>query len=386
MNEWIAAESDRLLEWGARARDEVAFGYLSAGGQLDGDAGHQLLITARMTYVFALAAARGRDSAAALRDHGVAALLTRFWDGRYGGWVSRLEDLNGRKSGYDHAFVLLAGAAARNASPAGAHLFDLAQSVLLTRFWSAAEQAIADSFDVAWDSPERYRGANANMHLVEALVASWHATGDGLWLDRALSIATRIIDRAARAHGWRVPEHFDAHWRPTPEYNASKPTDQFRPFGYLVGHSFEWSRLLLQLERALIEARRAAPEWLREAALGLWQHGLTAGWAPDGQPGFVYSLDWDDRVVVDHRLHWVACEAAGAAAGLASVGADGATDWRVRVWQEIRSRFWDPAGSWHHELNASGRPSSTIWPGKPDVYHAYQATLLATEDFAATLV
>jgi mannose/cellobiose epimerase-like protein (N-acyl-D-glucosamine 2-epimerase family) len=34
------------------------------------------------------------------------------------------------------------------------------------------------------------------------------------------------------------------------------------------------------------------------------------------------------------------------------------------------------AGSWHHELDPDNRPASAIWPGKPDVYHAYQAVLL----------
>ena len=34
-------------------------------------------------------------------------------------------------------------------------------------------------------------------------------------------------------------------------------------------------------------------------------------------------------------------------------------------------------GSWHHELDAANAPASTVWHGKPDVYHAYQALLLA---------
>jgi mannose/cellobiose epimerase-like protein (N-acyl-D-glucosamine 2-epimerase family) len=52
---------------------------------------------------------------------------------------------------------------------------------------------------------------------------------------------------------------------------------------------------------------------------------------------------------------------------------------------ESQARWWDLAerafvdrerGSWHHELDPDNRPASRIWPGKPDVYHAYQATLL----------
>jgi sulfoquinovose isomerase len=33
-------------------------------------------------------------------------------------------------------------------------------------------------------------------------------------------------------------------------------------------------------------------------------------------------------------------------------------------------------GSWHHQLGVDNLPNHSIWPGKPDLYHAYQATLL----------
>jgi hypothetical protein len=33
-------------------------------------------------------------------------------------------------------------------------------------------------------------------------------------------------------------------------------------------------------------------------------------------------------------------------------------------------------GSWHHELSPANQPSSLTWSGKPDVYHAFQATLV----------
>ena len=33
-------------------------------------------------------------------------------------------------------------------------------------------------------------------------------------------------------------------------------------------------------------------------------------------------------------------------------------------------------GSWHHQLDAQNRVIGTVWPGKPDLYHAVQATLI----------
>ena len=33
-------------------------------------------------------------------------------------------------------------------------------------------------------------------------------------------------------------------------------------------------------------------------------------------------------------------------------------------------------GSWFHQLDRNNRPLDTVWPGKPDLYHALQAMLI----------
>jgi sulfoquinovose isomerase len=106
---------------------------------------------------------------------------------------------------------------------------------------------------------------------------------------------------------------------------------------------------------------------------------VRAGWAADGRPGFVYTVDWDRRPVVAERLHWVVCEAVGAAAAL---GAPELTDW----WSYARDAFVTSDGSWRHELDPAGRPSATVWAGRPDVYHAFQAILLTREPLDSTLL
>ena len=46
-------------------------------------------------------------------------------------------------------------------------------------------------------------------------------------------------------------------------------------------------------------------------------------------------------------------------------------------WDHIATHVVDhERGSWHHELDATLAPAGTVWPGKPDLYHAVQATLL----------
>ena len=42
-------------------------------------------------------------------------------------------------------------------------------------------------------------------------------------------------------------------------------------------------------------------------------------------------------------------------------------------------------GSWRHELDPANRPSHTVWTGKPDTYHAFQATLFPRLPLTPTL-
>jgi mannose/cellobiose epimerase-like protein (N-acyl-D-glucosamine 2-epimerase family) len=184
-------------------------------------------------------------------------------------------------------------------------------------------------------------------------------------------------------HDWRLPEHFTGEWVPDLEYHADRPADPFRPYGATVGHWFEWSRLLLCVEAALDEP----PAWLADDARSLFEAAVRRGWSVDGADGLVYTVAWDDTPVVRSRMHWVVAEGIAAAAALS-------TRTREPVFEAWYRTFWDyaqryvidaAAGSWHHELDADNRPATTVWAGKPDVYHAYQAVLLPQLPLAPTL-
>jgi len=77
-------------------------------------------------------------------------------------------------------------------------------------------------------------------------------------------------------------------------------------------------------------------------------------------------------------LHWVAAEGTAAAAALfAATGDPSYAEWYQTWWQHIADRFLDPRhGSWRHELSPLNEPSAKTWAGKPDTYHAFQATLV----------
>ncbi len=113
-------------------------------------------------------------------------------------------------------------------------------------------------------------------------------------------------------------------------------------------------------------------------AVALFDAGVREGWAVDGADGFVYTVDWDGSPVVRQRMHWVVAEALAAAATLARVTGDPAYEaWHQRWWGYADRHLLDrERGSWHHELDPANRPAAGTWSGKPDVYHAFQATLV----------
>jgi mannose/cellobiose epimerase-like protein (N-acyl-D-glucosamine 2-epimerase family) len=125
--------------------------------------------------------------------------------------------------------------------------------------------------------------------------------------------------------------------------------------------------------------------------VALVDRAVADGWQDEGDghaEGFVYTTDFEGRPVVADRLHWVVTEAIATAWTLALVSEDATSPElaaRAPAYRQLFDRWVEHArtffvdeerGSWRHELDPQGRPSSTVWSGKPDVYHAYQAMLL----------
>jgi sulfoquinovose isomerase len=376
---WLSAECDRLLDFAsAAAHPDGGFAWLDQAGNPELDRPVETWITCRMTHVFALAHLMGRPGAGPLADHGVAALSGRFHDSEHGGWFASV-DANGPvdpcKRAYEHAFVVLAASSATAAGRVGAAaLLDQALEISESRFWRSDDRLVVDVWDRAWRDLEPYRGVNANMHTVEAYLAASDVTGDQVWRQRALRITERVVHRWGREFNWRIPEHFDVDWQPQLEYNSKDRAHAFRPYGATVGHWLEWARLCLHLRAAL---GNAAPDWLLTDAVGLFS-AATDTWGIDGYEGLVYTVDQSGAPVVRDRLHWVITEAIAAAAALhQATGNNAYESWYRTFWDHAETRFIDRAGgSWWHGLDATGGKSNSVWNGKPDVYHAVQATLI----------
>ena len=376
---WRHTEASRLISFArGSAVPTGGFGWLDESGALDVSRPRPLYINSRMTYVFALAGLSGEPDALALSASGIESLLGDYSDPANGGWFAAV-DVAGRvedaaKMNYAHAMTLLGSAAALVADVPGAEdAFTRTTSCIEKRFWSEDDGCAVETWNADFTELEPYRGANSNMHSLEAYLAAADASGEAVWRERGLRIASRLIDTHAREHGWRIPEHYDSSWRPLLEFNRERPDDPFRPYGATPGHAFEWGRLLLALEAALPDP----PSWLAEAAVRLFDTAVADGRPRDGRSGFVYTTDMDGAPVVTTRMHWVICEAVLTADALHRRTGDARfAEARSEWWQEIDQWFIDRArGGWWHELDDELHPASTTWSGKPDAYHAYQALL-----------
>jgi sulfoquinovose isomerase len=377
----LTTELHRLLDGARAAAEDGRFWWLDDNCRVDRSHGQQLWLTARMTHVFSLGHLLGRAGDAELVDLGLASIDRDFGDTEHGGWYPR-RGTDGQpdqtKTAYEHAFVLLAASSATIAQrPGAADLLSRASDTVVRHFWDDDAGALVESWDSAWQVCEPYRGANANMHGVEAFLAGADATGDARWLQRAERSVDLVINGAARLHEWRIPEHFDADWHALPDYNRDQPRHPFRPFGITPGHGFEWARLLLQLDGQVGDQRQPF------AARALFDRALADGW--DGS-GLVYTTDWSGVPVVRDRFHWVTAEALATAYALWATTGDEkyGAEWR-RLWAHARARFVDlERGGWIHEIDVDGNIATGTWTGKPDWYHAIQTVLLPLLPFGAS--
>ncbi len=336
-------------------------------------------VTARMLHVYSLGTLAGIPGCAPLAEAALRGLTGPQADAEHSGWFHARgpsQELDASKTAYTHAFVVFAASSAVVAGLEGASdLLDDALSTLDERFWDPGAGMHRDSASPDWSTFSDYRGVNANMHSVEALLNAADATEQDRWRDRAQAITLRVLGWA-EAREWRIPEHFDATWTELPDHHRDQPDHPFEPFGATVGHGLEWARLAVQVA-ASSGGDQTSKDTLLEGAVHLFDRAVIDGWAVDGADGFVYTTDWSGNPVVRRRMHWVLCEAIAAAAALAqATGQSRYEQWYQCWWDHAATHYVADNGSWQHELNEDNTPSSVVWPGRPDLYHSFHTVVL----------
>ena len=376
---WLRKQADGLFDLFDPTAINPAGGFFDLGPDGGAPVGQNTVraihTTARMVHCYAIGSLLGRPGSDRIVDHGMRFLWQRHRDQTHGGYFWSVDDDGAKdatKQGYGHAFVLLAASSAKLVGHplADGMLADVTE-LLDKRFWEPQHGAIAEEFDEDWTAKPGYRGQNSNMHLTEALMAAYEATGEQGYLTKAESIADLIINRRARENGFRVAEHFDEAWNVDKGYKAVN--EMFRPSGTTPGHWLEWARLILQLW-ILGEKRH---EWMPEAARELFAQAVALGWDAR-QGGLFYTLDWTDMPTFRFKPWWPIAEAAGAAAFLVEhLPSNFHETWYRRIWNTIAASYVDRKnGGWHEELDENLQPAHTLFAGKADIYHALQACLI----------
>lgn len=355
--------------------------YLGDDGTPWKDRNRETWITSRMTHVYSIGSMLGHEGSEALADAALKGLRGELHDDQNGGWYAGLtkdNEIVPTKQCYAHAFVILAASSGVLACREGAaELLKDALALYDLRFWNEEEGLSCDTWNTEFTELDSYRGLNANMHTVEAFLAAADVTGDEKYRVRA----GRIIDRVliwAKDNNWRIPEHFSSDWVPDLECNKDRPDDQFKPYGATPGHGIEWARLITQWAFSTYKEDKAGAAPYIEAAENLYNRAVADAWNADGEPGICYTTDWNGKPVVHDRMHWTLAEAINTSSVLFHVTDNEkyAADY-AEFMKYLDEKVLDHVnGSWFHQLDRENNLLETVWPGKADIYHALQATLI----------
>ena len=270
-----------------------------------------------MTHVYCLGALLGRPGDRALAEAGLAALPARSGttSTAAGSPASTPRQVDARKECYTHAFVVLAGSSAVVADlPGAAEFLDGALADLARAGSSSpADGMFLDAWDADFSVADPYRGVNANMHAVEALLAAADApatTRCGPWPSGSRDAWRWTSREPQRVADPRALRRGLAPAARAPPRRAGAPLPAVRRHGRPRARVVPAAR---ELEAAL---GADAPGWLVTSAASLFDRAVADGWDADGAEGFVYTTDWSGRPVVRDRMHWVVAEALAAAATL----------------------------------------------------------------------
>jgi len=371
---WLRSEAERQLAFfRTSTRAGSGFFLLDFDGKPLTDDTQELHTATRLVHSFALGQVSGFEGCEDIVDHGLGFIWKHHRDDLHGGYVWAIKDqgvLDGHKLAYGHAFVLLAAASAHRAGhPDALRMLEDVWGVLDTRFWEERYGLFSDEWARDWLPFSNYRGMNANMHSIEALLTAFEATGREIFLERAGRILNFFVDKIAPAEDWRLPEHYNTDWKVDRDYSGNP---MFRPSGTTPGHSFELARLNLRYWDLTGRHGDKSPQ----ASRRLVEQAMADAWNPEAG-GLAYTLGYQGKPEVEDRYWWPVTEAIGAIAALIKLERKAADEsWYRQLWTFASDFFIDhEKGGWFPEIDAEGHPVSKQFKGKPDIYHSLQAAL-----------
>ena len=334
------------------------------------DQGKRALVQARQIYVFSHAALLGTvEGAADAAAAGVDFLLDRYRHPE-GGWRHRASaegaPLDERRDLYDQAFVLLAMAWHHRVSGDPRALAAVeATLAFLDAALAHPAGGYREGFDAANAPQPGPRRQNPHMHLLEALLALYEATGAAGYRNRATVLIALFRGRFLVAGSLR--EYFTEDLAPAPGAAGR----QVEP-----GHHFEWVWLLHEY------ARLTGDMTVLDDAAALYRFALAHG-ADAASGGVIDMVDAAGRPLKDDRRIWPQTEAMKAHAARMLAG-DPAASGRLAMQAAalLRDHFGAPSGAWHEHLRRDGTPFLDYLPAS-SLYHLHLAAVEASRAVAA---
>ena len=278
--------------------------------------------------------------------------------------------VDGRAMAYGYAFVILAGSFAfKIGIKEGKELAEEAWNFMNKYFWEEKYSAYADELSPDLKILNPYRGQNANMHTVEALIAAYEILKEKKYLDRANLIAQQFAVNLASQSQNQIWEHYDSSWKIDWEYNKDKPDDVYKPWGFQPGHQVEWSKLLLQLNV------HSPEDWKIERSRYLFEKGTRMSIDKE-YGGMVYGYSPDGNFTNDNKYFWVQAEALAASWRLYKItNKKDYYNFYISLWEYCWKNFVDHKyGAWFNILTRKGKQIDKIKSplGKTD-YHTMGA-------------
>lgn len=348
VHHWLFEET--LPLWSTAGVDERHGGFHEALG-FDGQPlmkPKRMRTMARQIYAFAVAKARGWDGPAdRLITHGIAFMAGKGRTEK-GGWVRTLNVdgsvADATEDAYDHSCVLLALAHAHMCgNPDALRLGEETFSFLDAHLEDSRMTGFLETSD-----GEGERRSNPHMHLLEAFLAWYEATGDRTYLRRAARIIDLFRSHFFDAESWTLGEFFDAGWKPA----AGEKGTWTEP-----GHHFEWASLLTDF------AARSGQSELSNFARKLYASAIANGL--NRATGLAYGAVSRQGLPLDLvSRSWPQAEAIKAAIALdGSGGPDLKPEIEARVGRLFRWHI-DPAplGLWIDRIDERGRSLASDVP------------------------
>ena len=347
--------------WGTRAWDTQNGGFvesLSMAGVPQPGIERRVRVQARQVFSYAQALLLGYENESVATAHVMNGLQYLSSTCRHPdeGWVHRISE-HGRATDstrdlYDHAFIILAGAAAYRATGKrlGLELAEEALSFIDSRLKDSAFGGYVEGMP----ADAKHRRANPHMHLLEAFLELFEATQDQKYLDRATEIVSLFERHFFDPQTDLLREYFEQDW----SIAKGKKGQIFEP-----GHHYEWASLLCFHSRL---TGRDTISWRRRLIATADRYGC------ENEPGFACnSVYVDGKVADDSRRIWHQLEKFRARLLHPETAFPGAAD---TFFAEMKTAYFNPMpnGIWIDDIDHSGQVRSKAVPASI-LYHVVTA-------------